>query len=135
GPVAEVVVEGHRVVGVRLGDGSVLPTDAVVVAPRSVPRIDALAGLGLEPVTAPRGMGQTVAADAMGATNVPGLYAAGNVSDLGNQVLQAAATGARIAAVINADLAMADADAAVAARHSAAHHWDERYAERDQMWS
>lgn len=135
GPVVEVVSERGAVVAVRLGDGTVVPTDAVVVAPRSVPRLDGVAGLGLATTAAPNGLGEVVATDASGATNVAGVYAAGNVSDLGNQVLQAAATGARIGAVINADLAMADADAAVAARPNPAREWDERYGERDQMWS
>jgi len=49
-------------------------------------------------------MGAVVAADPMGATNVPGLWAAGNVADAGSQVIAAAAQGARVGAMINGSL-------------------------------
>jgi thioredoxin reductase len=55
------------------------------------------------------GAGEVVETDARGATAVLGVYAAGNVSDVSNQVLQAAAEGSRVAAAINADLADEDA--------------------------
>ena len=48
------------------------------------------------PVPHPSGLGDFVETDADGETSVPGLYAAGNVTDPSQQVLQAAADGSRV---------------------------------------
>jgi thioredoxin reductase len=136
GPVTELVLdEGLR--GVRLADGRVLDADAVVVQPRFVARSEVLADLGVRVVPTPMGTGEVIETDARGATSVPGVYAAGNVSDVSAQVLQAAAEGSRVGAVINADLAVEDAERAVAAlAGDTAEHWDHRYADvGDRMWS
>ena len=64
---------------------------------------------------------------------MPGLYAAGNVTDPSQQVLQAAADGSRVGAMISFSLAHDDIGAA--ARPSANEaDWDHRYG-GDQMWS
>lgn len=69
----------------------------------------------------------------LGATAVPGVYAAGNVTDPSQQVLQAAADGGRIGAVIGFSLAHNDLQ--VTARRSGNQSdWDHRYADR-QIWS
>lgn len=60
-----------------------------------------------------------MAADSTGVTAVPGLWVAGNVSDMSAQVVVSAA-GMRAGAMINADLVMEDARLAVAAQRSAA---------------
>ena len=60
-----------------------------------------LADLGLEPTAHPRGAGEYIAADATGLTAVPGVWVAGNVTDLFAQVGGAAAAGAVAAAAIN----------------------------------
>lgn len=104
GKVAEVVVEGDRVTGVRLEGGPVVPADAVVVQTRMVARSDVLASLGIAPVEHPMGVGTYIEADPSGATAVPGVWVAGNVADLKHQVVQAAAAGTMTAAVLNADL-------------------------------
>jgi hypothetical protein len=52
----------------------------------------------------PSGAGRFIETDAMGATAVPGVYAAGNVSNLMAQVITAAAEGVMAGARINADL-------------------------------
>ncbi|MFP5322316.1 MAG: FAD-dependent oxidoreductase [Acidimicrobiia bacterium] len=141
GPVAELVVEGDLVRGVRLADGRVLDADAVAVQPRFVARTSMLADLGIVPVPAPMGTGEMIEVDERGATSVAGVYAAGNVSDVSGQVLQAAAQGSRVAAMINADLAVEDAERALAAMHAdpdrdSAEHWDRRYADvGDRLWS
>lgn len=71
--------------------------------------------------------------DENGATAVPGLYAAGNVTDPGQQVLHTAAEGSRVGARISVDLAHEDMRAR--ARPSANEaDWDHRYGS-DQMWS
>ena len=76
----------------------------VVVAPRMVARAGLLASLGLRPVEHPSGAGEHVPADPTGRTEVPGVWVAGNVTDLIAQVGTAAAAAASAAAQINADL-------------------------------
>lgn len=101
GPVDEIVRRDGVLQGVRAA-GSVHEVEAVFMAPTMVLNLDALAGFDLEMTDTP--MGPVVAADPMGATNVPGLWAAGNVADAGSQVIAAAAQGARAGAMINGTL-------------------------------
>ena len=51
----------------------------------------------------------------MGATSVPGVWAAGNVADPRAQVITAAGAGSAAAIAINADLVTADVARSVAA--------------------
>ncbi len=135
-PVAAVVIDDGIVGGVRLDDGRVVDADAVVVSPRFVARAGLLRDLGVSTVPAPRGLGEMVETDGSGATAVPGIYAAGNVADVSHQVLQAAAEGSRIGAVINADLAHEDASLALeASPGDGAEDWERRYASERQRWS
>ena len=115
GEVAAVEVVGDRLVGVRLSDGTVVARDAVAVAPRMVARAGFLTGLGLRPVEHASGSGEHVPVDATGRTEVPGVWAAGNVTDLFAQVGAAAAGAAFAAAQLNADLVAEDTRLAVAA--------------------
>src|SRR5436305_8152060 len=81
------------------------------------------AGLGLGSTAHPLGMGEFVAADATGLTDVPGVWVAGNVTDLTAQVVSAAAGGVLAGAAINADLIAEETRQAVTAyrdRRSAA---------------
>jgi thioredoxin reductase len=94
-----------------------------VVSPRFVARGGLLASLGLE--AAPVEMnghvvGSAVAADATGATAVPGVWVAGNVTDLRAQVISSAAAGLAAAAALNADLIADDTRTAVAATRAPA---------------
>ena len=57
----------------------------------------------------------TIAADSTGLTDVPGVWVAGDVTDLLAQLITAAAGGASAAAAINADLVAEDTRRAVAA--------------------
>lgn len=113
GAVAELEISADRLTGVRLADRAVADCDVVVVGPRMVARAAPFAALGIEPREHP--MGSFIPADETGATAVPGVWAAGNSSDLSAQVSHAAAEGARAAAHLNADLVMQDADRAVSA--------------------
>jgi thioredoxin reductase len=100
-----VEVEGvDRITGVRLEDGRRIAVEAVAVAPRMVARASFLTDLGLHTVEHPSGMGEHLAVDATGRTEVPGVWAAGNVADISAQVGAAAAAGALAGAHINADL-------------------------------
>lgn len=123
GHVATVELLGHEAVD----------ADAVVVGPRFRPRIEPLAGLGLLAVPHPSGLGEVVEVDAAGATAIAGVYAAGNVTDPGQQVLQAAAHGARVGGVVS--FSLADEDLAAEGRPSANQaDWDHRYG-GDRLWS
>jgi thioredoxin reductase len=104
-----------RLTGVRLRDGRTIPLAALAVASRMVARAGFLADLGLEAVEHPSGMGEHIPADPTGATAVPGVWVAGNVTDLVAQVGAAAAAGAMAGARINADLVTEETRDAVAA--------------------
>ncbi|MFE6157855.1 NAD(P)/FAD-dependent oxidoreductase [Streptomyces sp. NPDC056486] len=118
GEVAGLDVEADRLSGVRLASGSHIPVRALVVAPRFEARGAMLAGLGLTSVDHPMGVGSYVESDATGFTGTPGVWAAGNVTDLVAGVVVSAAAGMTAAAAINADLVAADTAAAVAARRA-----------------
>ena len=115
GEVASLEITVGRLTGARLSDGTVVPRQVLAVAPRMVARAGFLADLGLEPTAHPRGVGEYLAADATGLTAVPGVWAAGNVTDLAVQVGGAAAAGAVAAAAINLDLVIEEAREAAAA--------------------
>jgi thioredoxin reductase len=97
--VQRVVVENDRLTGLELADGSVLPCDAVFLAPTWVAKDGPLTDLGCE-----IGDDGFVKVDATGRTSVPGVWAAGNVVQPAGQVIMAAAAGSMAAAMINADL-------------------------------
>lgn len=104
GDVASVEIADDRLVGVRLTDGTLVARDAVAVASRMVARAGFLAPLGLVPVAHPSGMGEHIPTDPTGRTEAPGVWVAGNVTDLSAQVGAAAAAGAMAGAQINFDL-------------------------------
>ncbi|MFJ6570058.1 NAD(P)/FAD-dependent oxidoreductase [Streptomyces sp. NPDC091292] len=117
GEVASLEIsDDDRLTGVRLTDGTVVARAALAVAPRMVARAGFLKALGLVPVEHPSGAGEYVPVDATGRTDVPGVWAAGNVTDLSAQVGGAAAAGAAAGAQINADLIAEETAAAVSAR-------------------
>jgi len=66
----------------------------------------------------PAGLGEHIASDATGRTDVPGVWVAGNATDLAAHVGAAAAAGASSAAQINADLVAEDTERAVAAHRA-----------------
>jgi thioredoxin reductase len=121
GPVSGIVAAGGVLAGVRLEDGEVVPADAVTVSTYLRPRLDGLEGLGLTVVTHPSGMGQhVVVADPTGRTEVPGVWAAGNVVDIALQVGASAAGGALAGAMLNNDLVLEETASLVATRRSGA---------------
>jgi thioredoxin reductase len=117
GAVAGLEVRDDRLTGVRLRTGRVFPLAAVVVPPLFRARADFLTTLGLgttEMEMAGHVIGTAVAADATGATAVPGVWVAGNVADPKAQVIVAAGAGLTAAATLNADLIAEDTRLAVA---------------------
>jgi thioredoxin reductase len=115
GQVAAVEVSGDRVTGLRLADGTVVAREVVAVASRMVASSPVLADLGLKAVEHPMGFGAAYAAGPMGQTDLPGVWVAGNVTDLMAQVVTAASQGVMAGAAINMDLVNEDADRAVLA--------------------
>ena len=142
GPALEVVVADDHVTGLRLANGEVLPAAAIVAGGQMVARSTVLQSLGLEPVDHPMGMGASFEADGDGRTTVPGLWVAGNVTDIRASVVHAAAGGFTAAVAINADLLATDVERAATTSH--VHDlppvmdqafWDGWYAQTDQVWS
>jgi thioredoxin reductase len=115
GAVAAVLVDDDHVTGVRLADGTVVPRQALTVGARMTARAGFLADLGLKASEHPSGMGAHVTVDPTGRTEVPGVWAAGNVTDLSAQVGASAAAGALAGAMINADLVEEETQLAVEA--------------------
>ncbi|MBG0833242.1 NAD(P)/FAD-dependent oxidoreductase [Planomonospora sp. ID67723] len=119
GEVTGLEMTGGRLTGVRLAGDRVIPRRALVVTPRLTARSGILTGLGLETTEQEMGghsIGSYIAADPSGATKVPGVWVAGNVANLTEQVIGAAAAGVRAAAAINADLVAEETRRAVTAR-------------------
>ncbi|MDH6466079.1 thioredoxin reductase/SAM-dependent methyltransferase [Micromonospora sp. A200] len=162
GEVTGLEVTEDRLTGVRLRSGELVARQALVVGPRFAARADLLAGLGLttsEFVVGGHVFGDHVAADASGATAVPGVWVAGNVTDPQATVIAAAAAGVKAGAALNADLIAEETDRAVTALRAGAdpeagtgadavagtgadavdaetaRHWDELYQRRERIWS
>ncbi|MQB01747.1 MAG: FAD-dependent oxidoreductase [Actinobacteria bacterium] len=99
---------------VVLDDGHEHLIDALTVAPRFMARADLYQQLGGALTEHP--LGAFIATDPLGRTEIPGVWAAGNVSDLGAMIAAATGAGVTTAAAINADLVAEDAGDAVRAR-------------------
>ena len=111
GEVTALETTDGRLSGVRLGDGTVVPRRYLVVAPRFTARSAVLDSLGLEAEELRMGdvvMGTAVPTGPDGATSVPGVYVAGNVTDLRGQVMSSAAQGLMAGARLNAELVEQD---------------------------
>ncbi|AZG46105.1 NAD(P)/FAD-dependent oxidoreductase [Gordonia insulae] len=115
GPVDHLAITDGALRAVVLGDGSEVERDAVVVAPRFVVRSALFTRLGGVLADHPMG-GQYVGTGMMGRTDVPGVWAAGNVADLAATVAVSMGAGVSAGAAVNADLIAEDARSAVEAR-------------------
>ena len=106
---------------VRLVTGESFDLSAVIVAPRFTARSRVLGSLGLLPVDQELNghvYGSAVPADPFGDTAVPGVWVAGNVTDLRAQVITSAAAGLTAAVAINSDLIAGDTRRALEARRA-----------------
>jgi thioredoxin reductase len=121
GKVEQLEVQDDKLTGVLLEGGTVIPRQALAVQTSMRARAGFLADLGLE-ITEQEAnglvTGTVVAADPQGATAVPGVFVAGNVTDARATVMPAAAAGLMAAGGINADLITEETRLAVAARSS-----------------
>ena len=112
-PVARVESGDRGITGVRLVDGQVVPRRVLAVATTMLARTDGLDGLDLPMADLPNGMGRHLASGMAGTTQVPGVWVAGNATELHAQVGASAAAGALAGSHINAHLAAADTAPAV----------------------
>ncbi|WP_406271955.1 NAD(P)/FAD-dependent oxidoreductase [Nocardia sp. NBC_00881] len=110
GEVARFVVDGG-LRGVELTDGRAVPRTVMFVAPTFHANDDVLVAMGCA-------LDDTgwVVTDPSGRTSVPGVWAAGNVSNPAAQVISAAGAGSTAAIAINGDLVLADTAALSAVR-------------------
>jgi thioredoxin reductase len=121
GKVEQIEVADDQITGVRLEGGRVIPRQALAVQSTARARADFLVDLGLETTLVEANgveVGTAVKVDAMGATQVPGVFAAGNVTNPTAQVMPSAAAGLMAAGGLNYDLITEETTLAVAARSS-----------------
>lgn len=114
GRVVAVESADDAITGVRLDDDTVIERQALTVMPRFVARAGFLGDLGLASEPHPMGVGEYIPADENGASAVPGVWVAGNVTNLMAQVVASAAAGGMAGAQINADLIVEETRTAVA---------------------
>ncbi len=141
GIVAQVDSAAGGLTGIRLANGSRVKLDALVVAPVCRARAELLAPFGVRPSEVRLDgylLGTAVESGPTGSTTEPGIWVAGNVTDIQAQVISSAAAGLTAAAAINNDLITDDTERAVQTyrdRRAIQHSWDQRYAGMEHMWS
>ena len=107
-PVVSLAVDDNHLTGVVVAGGRIVPRTAMFVRPQFVPNDTLLIDLGCTV----RDTGW-VHVDATGATNVPGVWAAGNATNPRAQVITAAGEGSSAAIAINNSLVEEDLPTAV----------------------
>lgn len=106
GLVEEVLSHNGRLAAIRLDDGRQVDLDALVVASTVHARADFLAPLGLHPTDFSingHTVGTRIETGLNGATDVPGVWIAGNTSEPMAQVVAAAANGLTVAGAVIGD--------------------------------
>ncbi|MFI6597408.1 hypothetical protein ACIBHX_14225 [Nonomuraea sp. NPDC050536] len=112
-PAQEVVdSQDGASAGVRLADGTLVPRRVLAVVAGMQARTEGMDGLKLPTEELPGNMGRRFASGMAGTTDVPGVWVAGNATDLTAQVGASTAAGALAGSYINALLATADTDVA-----------------------
>jgi thioredoxin reductase len=108
GTVERLVVDNDRLQAVQLADGRAVAREAIFIRPALRARLDDPAILlGSEQLD-----DGLVRSDAAGRTSVPGVWAAGNITNPRAQVIAAAGEGSAAAIAINTALVQADIAAA-----------------------
>ncbi|MCU1531869.1 MAG: hypothetical protein JWO49_1440 [Arthrobacter sp.] len=115
GKVKSLEIVDDALTGVVLESGRVVPCEALVVSPRPVTHSSLLQSLGLQERDPDPATGPYLETDEGGRTAIPGIWAAGNVTDSAAEVITAASSGVKAASAINADLVAEDTRAAVRA--------------------
>jgi len=116
GTVERLIVDGDHLQAVQLTDGRAIAREAIFIRPALRAHLDNPAvQLGCELLD-----GGLVHSDAEGRTSVPGVWAAGNITNPRAQVITAAGEGSAIAISINTELVNADIAAGTAPAAAAA---------------
>lgn len=105
-PVDCLVGEGTSLSAIRLRNGVEQPLDALFVGPRNPFNSDIAERLGCAVEDGP--LGSVVTVDEMKATNVAGVYAAGDITRMGHTVTFACADGVMAALAIHRSLVFGD---------------------------
>jgi thioredoxin reductase len=116
GPVESLRVTDDALSGILLAGGSTVPCRAAFLGPRLRARSAVLSGIGVEMSAHPEGQFEHVQSQEAGKTAVPGIWVAGNVTDITAMVVTAMADGSRTAMAVNTDLMLEEAHAAAASR-------------------
>jgi len=141
GIVARVDSDAGGLTGIRFADGSRVRLDALIVAPVCRARADLLAPFGIQASEVRlygHLLGTQVESEPTGSTAEPGIWVAGNVTNIQAQVISSAAAGLAAASAINSDLITEDTERAVQTRRvrrAIQDPWDQRYASVGQVWS
>lgn len=104
GAVASVDASDGVLTGITLEGGTRFQLHALAIGTRMDARAGLLESLGLPLQEHQWGIGHLIEAGPMGSTTVPGVYVAGNVSNVSAQVIVAAAEGTMAGAGINMSL-------------------------------
>jgi thioredoxin reductase len=102
-PVECLVGEGTSLSAIRLRNGVERPLDALFIGPRN--RFNSDIAERLECAVEDGPLGSMVAVDEMKATNIAGVYAAGDITRMGHTVTFACADGVMAALAIHRSLA------------------------------
>lgn len=101
-PVDCLVGDGTSLSAIRLRDGVELPIDALFIGPRTRLNSDIAGRLGCAVENGP--LGSVIRVDETKATNVAGIYAAGDITRMGHTVTFACADGVMAALAIHRSL-------------------------------
>ena len=112
GRVTGLRVQDDALAGLELAGGAAVACRALFLGPVLRGRDDLLRRAGAR--TEPSGFGDYAVTQPSGLTTVPGLYATGNVASPAELVVDALAAGSRTAVAVNYELAVQDADDALA---------------------
>jgi len=98
--------EGGRLTGLGLADGRHIGVDVIFITPRPVPLDGVLGQLGADVTESP--FGRFVTVDPTYKTSIPGVWAAGNVTDAVANVPVSMGAGSLAGAAVNGDLITED---------------------------
>lgn len=114
--VERLLMDGPVVQGIEIADGRTLEVDAVVVTPRFNSRTELYELLGGAAESTP--FGRQIPTAPNGLTDVPGVWAAGNASQIMAMVTASAASGTMAGAAVHGDLSLTELNRAVEARRT-----------------
>lgn len=134
--ITEFVASDGALTAVAFADGSQLARTGVLVASSLHQRSTLATRLGVELDPPGPVVVDAVAVDAMYRTSVPGVFAAGDICAQMPQVATAIASGSAAAAATVQSLLADQVGLPVPAwPGTAQQHWENRYAEKEQLWS